>query len=355
MNLLVTGGAGFIGANFVNFWLGRHAGDSITVVDKLTYAGDRRRLAVSEKTGRMTFVNSDIQDIDAMRSAMKGIDVVVHFAAETHVDRSLAGFDAEKLFMRVNVEGTYSLLHAAKESGVKRFHHVSTDEVFGDLEYGKPDKFHENFPYGAHNPYSISKAAADFAVRGFSRSYGLDFTLSNCTNNYGPFQTPEKVIPRSISLLLQDKKIQLYTDANGVPGPNIRDWLYVEDHCAAIEAIILKGRIGETYCIGGNCELTNSDLIKRILPIMSGITGKKYTFESNVEFVKDRPGHDKRYAMETSKIEKDLGWKPAHSFETGIQSTINWYLSQEGKEWLKSLEKATSEVRKEQGKRVVNA
>jgi dTDP-glucose 4,6-dehydratase len=352
MNLLVTGGAGFIGANFVNFWLKRHGGDNVKVVDILTYAGDRRRLLESEKTGRMVFLQADIQDFDAMRAAMAGIDTVVHFAAETHVDRSLAGLAAEKLFLRANVEGTFSLLHAAREAGVRRFHHVSTDEVFGDLGYGTKEKFHENFPYNPHNPYSISKAAADFAVRGFSRSHGLDFTVSNCTNNYGPFQTPEKVIPRSISLLLQDKKIQLYTDANGVPGPNIRDWLYVEDHCAAIEAIILKGRIGETYCVGGNCELTNSELIKRMLPIMSEVTGKTYSFESNVDFVKDRPGHDRRYAMDTAKIEKELGWKPAHTFEDGLRSTIRWYLSEAGKAWLQSLETMTHEVRKEQGRSV---
>jgi dTDP-glucose 4,6-dehydratase len=350
MNLLVTGGAGFIGANFVNFWINRHPEDTVKVVDILTYAGDRRRIIESEKTGRVLFLQADIQDFAAMRSAMDGVDTVVHFAAESHVDRSLAGLEAEKLFLRTNVEGTLALLHASKQAGIKRFHHVSTDEVFGELEYGTSEKFHETFPYNPHNPYSISKAAADFAVRGFSRSHGLAFTLSNCTNNYGPFQTPEKVIPRSISLLLQDKKVQLYTDARGVPGPNIRDWLYVEDHCAAIEAILLKGRVGETYCIGGNCELTNADLIKRMLPIISEVTGKTYTFASHVDFVKDRPGHDKRYAMATDKIKKELGWQPAHTFEQGIRSTINWYLSHEGKHWLKSIEETTQEVRKDQGK-----
>ena len=352
MNLLVTGGAGFIGANFVNFWLKRHSEDTITVVDKLTYAGDLRRLEMSQKSGKMKFLQCDIQDFEALRAAMEGVDSVVHFAAETHVDRSLAGLDAEKLFLRTNVEGTFSLLHAANEAAVKRFHHVSTDEVFGDLEYGTSGKFHENYPYNPHNPYSISKAAADFAVRGFSRSYGLAFTLSNCTNNYGPYQTPEKVIPRSTSLLLQDKKIQLYTDANGVPGPNIRDWLYVEDHCAAIEAILLRGRMNETYCIGGNCELTNFELIKRILQIVSEATGKTYTVESHVDFVKDRPGHDRRYAMDTSKIEKELGWRPAHTFNEGLRSTVKWYLSQEGKKWLTSIKETTREVREEQGKRV---
>jgi len=352
MKLVVTGGAGFIGANFVNYWLAKHSSDTVMVVDKLTYAGDLRRLSESRKTGRMKFVQADIQDFEAMRSAMGNVDMVVHFAAETHVDRSLSGLEAERLFMRTNVEGTFSLLHAAREAGIKRFHHVSTDEVFGDLDYGTTEKFHESFPYNPHNPYSISKAAADFAVRGFSRSYGLDFTLSNCTNNYGPYQTPEKVIPRSISLLLQNKKIQLYTDSQGVPGPNIRDWLYVEDHCMAIEAILLQGRIGDTYCIGGNRELTNFELIKKILQIMSEVKGKAYTVESHVDFVKDRPGHDRRYAMGTSKMEKELGWQPAHTFDEGVRSTVKWYLSSDGRNWLRSLEGATDEVREGQGKRV---
>jgi dTDP-glucose 4,6-dehydratase len=352
MKLFVTGGAGFIGANFVNYWLSRHASDEITVVDKLTYAGDVRRLDDSRKTGRLEFLQADIQDQDAMRSAMKGIDVVVHFAAETHVDRSLAGLEAEKLFLRTNVEGTFCLLHAAKEAGVKRFHHVSTDEVFGDLDYGTKDKFHEHFPYGPNNPYSISKAAADFAVRGFSRSHGLSFTLSNCSNNYGPYQTPEKVIPRSISLLLQDKKVQLYTDAQGNPGRNVRDWLYVEDHCSAIEAVLLRGRMGETYCIGGMSELTNFELVKKILTIVSEATGKTYSVGSHVQYVKDRPGHDRRYAMAIDKIQKELGWVPAHTFEEGLRSTVKWYLSQEGRKWLISLEDAVKEVREDQGKRI---
>jgi dTDP-glucose 4,6-dehydratase len=352
MKLIVTGGAGFIGANFVNYWLARHTDDTVEVIDKLTYAGDVRRLDASRQTGRLIFKQADIQDFEAMRSVMNGVDVVVHFAAETHVDRSLAGLEAEKLFLRTNVEGTFCLLHAAKEAGVKRFHHVSTDEVFGDLEYGTKDKFHELFPYKPNNPYSISKAAADFAVRSFSRSRGLDFTLSNCSNNYGPFQTPEKVIPRSISLLMQDKKIQLYTDAQGNPGPNVRDWLYVEDHCSAIEAVLLKGRIGETYCIGGNCELTNLELVKKILAIVSEATGKTYSVESHVQYVKDRPGHDRRYAMAIDKIHKELGWTPAYTFEEGLRSTVKWYLSSEGGKWLSSLEDAAKEVRQDQGSRI---
>jgi dTDP-glucose 4,6-dehydratase len=352
MKLVVTGGAGFIGANFVNYWIAGHQGDTVAVVDKLTYAGDIRRLERSQKTGRLLFVQADIQDGEKMRSVMQGADVVVHFAAETHVDRSLGGLEAEKLFLRTNVEGTFCLLHAAKDAGVKRFHHVSTDEVFGDLEYGTKDKFHENYPYGPNNPYSISKASADFAVRGFSRSYGLAYTLTNCSNNYGPYQTPEKVIPRSLSLLLQDKKIQLYTDANGVPGPNVRDWLYVEDHCSAIEAVLLKGRIGETYCIGGESELSNFELVKKLLAIVSEETGRSFSADSHVQYVKDRPGHDRRYAMAIDKIRRELGWSPSYSFEEGLRSTVKWYLSPEGKNWLASLEDAAREVRMDQGKKI---
>jgi len=351
MRLLVTGGAGFIGANFVNYWLRGHAGDQVVVVDKLTYAGNMDRLSACTNDPRFEFVSADIQDYAAMTKAMQGIDCVVHFAAETHVDRSLAGLEAEKLFLRVNVEGTIALLYAAHEAGVKRFHHVSTDEVYGDLPYGVPDKFHEEFPYSPHNPYSISKAAADFAVRSFSRRFALPVTISNCTNNYGPFQTPEKVIPRSISLLLQNKKIELYTAKDGTPGPNVRDWLHVDDHCAAIERILVDGKIGETYCIGGHCELSNFELVKRILSVMSEIAGKSYSMETHVAYVQDRPGHDRRYAMDTAKMEAQLGWRPQHTFETGFTATVKWYTSVQGREWLESLTRATEEVRAGQGRR----
>ena len=352
MRLVVTGGAGFIGANFVTYWMNRHPGDEMVVLDAMTYAGNLDRLSSVRGLSNFNFVKGDIQDAGLLRSTLKAHDTVVHFAAETHVDRSLAGLEAEKDFFRTNVEGTIALLHASREAGVKRFHHVSTDEVFGDLEFGAPEKFHERFAYNPHNPYAISKAAADFSVKGFSRSYGLPFTLSNCTNNYGPYQTPEKVIPRSISLLLRGEKIQLYTDAQGVAGPNIRDWLYVEDHCEAIEAILLRGKIGETYCVGGNAELTNFELVKRILSLMSRITGKRYSMEADVSFVKDRPGHDRRYAMNIERIERELGWKPRHSFETGFVSTVEWYMSEHGKAWLESLEANTREVRAGQGTKV---
>jgi len=206
MRLLVTGGAGFIGANFVNYWLRRHAGDQVVVVDKLTYAGNMDRLSACANDPRFEFVSADIQDYAAMKKVMQGIDGVVHFAAETHVDRSLAGLEAEKLFLRVNAEGTIALLYAAHEAGVKRFHHVSTDEVYGDLPYGVADKFHEEFPYNPHNPYSISKRQPILPYAVFSRRFALPITISNCTNNYGPFQTPEKVIPRSILAALAEQE-----------------------------------------------------------------------------------------------------------------------------------------------------
>lgn len=349
MKVLVTGGAGFIGANFVNHWISAHPDDDVLVVDALTYAASPARLRKVADDPRYRFEKADILDYDTMNDLMTGVDVVVHFAAETHVDRSLSGLDAEKLFNRTNLDGTITLLHAARNAGVGRFHHVSTDEVFGDLDYDSPERFHENFPYGPHNPYSVSKAAADFAVRGFGRTRGLPFTISNCTNNYGPYQTPEKMIPRSIAMLLGGKPLHLYTDAQGNPGPNVRDWLYVEDHCIAIEKIVLNGREGETYCVGGNCEMSNYRLVERMLEVLSELTGRDLTMENSVEQVQDRPGHDRRYAMDTKKIETELGWKPAHSFETGFRQTVEWYIGEEGTEWLSTLGDTTMDVRIGQG------
>lgn len=350
MRLLVTGGAGFIGANFVNYWLGRHPRDEIVVLDKLTYAGDVNRLHEWIADSRLEFVHGDICDEKCVRYTMTGVDTVVHFAAETHVDRSLSGLEAEKLFMRTNYEGTYTLLHAAKDSGVARFHHISTDEVFGDLDFDAALKFHEAYPYNPNNPYSISKAAADFAIRAFYRTFNFPVTISNCSNNYGPYQTPEKMIPRSISLLLEGQPIQLYTDEAGVPGKNVRDWLHVDDHCSAIEAILEKGEIGETYAVGADGELTNLELVKQIMAAVSQMTGKEYSFEKNVVLVKDRPGHDRRYAIDSTKLTTKLGWKPKHSFESGFQQAVGWYLGEEGREWIQSLKDSTREVRADQGR-----
>jgi dTDP-glucose 4,6-dehydratase len=281
---------------------------------------------------------------------MMGSSWVVHFAAETHVDRSLAGLEAEKLFFKTNVEGTQIMLYAAHKCNVRRFHHISTDEVFGDLTLDATEIFHEKFPYNPHNPYSISKAASDFIVRSFARTHNLPITISNCTNNYGPYQTPEKMIPRSISLLMAGNKIKLYTDENGVPGKNIRDWLHVLDHVIAIEHILLHGKDNETYCIGGQNEVSNIELVNIVLKEMSKITGKNYDFKKNVELVNDRPGHDVRYSMNIAKIKQELGWKPKITFKQGIKQTISWYLSKTGQNWLKNLSTTTFDVRKNQSK-----
>ncbi len=350
MKLFVTGGAGFIGANFVNYWIQKHPNDYVTVFDKLTYAGNLSSLSKVMKHPHFKFIRGDILDYNLLCKSLKEVSTVVHFAAESHVDRSLSGYEAEMLFNRTNLDGTITLLHACSLMDVERFHHVSTDEVYGDLGYDdKP--FNEKSPYNPHNPYAISKAAADFAVRGFSRSHGLVYTISNCTNNYGKYQTPEKIIPRSICLLLQDKKIELYTDELGNPGTNIRDWIFVEDHCRAIEKILLYGKNGETYCIGGNCELKNIELVKKILAIMSKLLGKTFFVENNVKLVKDRPGHDLRYAMDIEKISSELDWIPKHSFNEAFELTVKWYLSEEGQQWLKSVEKTSGEVRKDQSKK----
>ncbi len=349
MKLLVTGGAGFIGANFVSYWMERHPKDHVTVLDKLTYAASLERLNGCSDSPNFLFIKGDICDSKFVEESLKGIDTVVHFAAESHVDRSLSGLEAEKTFFRVNVEGTCALLHAAKKAGIKRFHHVSTDEVFGDLAFDDPARFDEDYPYSPNNPYSISKAAADFAVRAFHRTHGLPITISNCSNNYGPYQTPEKMIPRSLMLLLEGQQIQLYTDADGNPGKNVRDWLHVADHCSAIEAILLSGRVGETYAVGADGELSNHELVGKMLEVASGLTGREFSFEKSVRFVKDRPGHDRRYAIDSSKIRNELGWSPSYNFETGFLSTLQWYISDEGRQWLSSLANTSNEVRTEQG------
>mgnify|MGYP001109295492 CR=1 FL=1 len=353
MKLLVTGGAGFIGSNFIRYWLKKHPGDEIVNLDVLTYAGHLENLRAVEGKPNYKFIHGDICDSEIVRKAMKDIDIVVHFAAETHVDRSLSGLENEIHFYRTNVEGTATLLHAAHEAKIKRFHHISTDEVFGDLDYDSKERFHEGYPYNPHSPYAISKAAADFRVRAFAREIMskegrfFPFTISNCTNNYGFYQTPEKVIPRFILLLMEGKPVPLYTDTEGKQGRNVRDWLHVEDHCEAIDLILKKGKEGKTYCIGGNCELSNLELTEKILEIM-----RKRPFEKWVEPVADRPGHDRRYAMDTTKIETSLGWKPRHTFEEGLKETIEWYTTGEGRKWVESLRGLSGEVRKGQDKSV---
>ena len=309
MKLLVTGGAGFIGSNFIHYWFKHHPTDSIVNLDALTYAGNKTNLAELQDFSNYHFVHGDICDPVVVNPLVYECDVVVHFAAESHVDRSII---EPGIFLKTNVIGTQVLLQAAREYS-KRFHHISTDEVFGTLPLNTTDKFNEDSPYQPHSPYSASKAASDHLVRAFHDTYDLPITISNCTNNYGPWHYPEKFIPLAITNLLQGKPIPVYGT-----GVNVRDWLYVEDHCRAIELILLHGKIGETYCIGGNAECDNVALAKLLLKLM-GMS------ENMITFVKDRPGHDLRYAMDYSKIQLDLGGEPTIALRDGLQRTIQWF------------------------------
>ncbi len=315
MKLLVTGGAGFIGSNFVRYWLTHHAEDQVINFDKLTYAGRRENLAEFEGKPNYQFMQGDITNGEQVAAAMNKVDIVVHFAAETHVDRSILG-PAE--FVRTNVVGTQVLLDNAVKIGVKRFHHISTDEVFGSLELNTAEKFSEKTPYNPHSPYSASKAGSDHLVRAYGDTYGLPFTITNCSNNYGEYMFPEKLFPLAITNILEDKKVPVYGD-----GLNVRDWLYVQDHCSAIEAVLLKGKTGETYTVGGlKDDVNNLTVIKMILRLM----GKD---ESMIEFVKDRLGHDRRYAVDWTKIHDQLGWSPSVTLEEGLERTISWYRENE--------------------------
>lgn len=312
MKMLVTGGAGFIGSNFILYWLKTHPEDSIVNFDSLTYAGNLENLKTVEQNPNYSFVLGDITNEEMVGDAMEGVDTVVHFAAESHVDRSI--MEAEQ-FVMTNVVGTYVLLEAARKHEVKRFHHISTDEVYGSIDSGR---FTELSRYDPRSPYSASKAGSDHLVRAYYHTHQLPITISNCSNNFGPYQFPEKLIPLIITNVLEDKKIPVYGD-----GQQVRDWLYVEDHCLAIDAILSRGKIGETYCIGGMTDdVTNIDLVKNILTIM----GKS---EELIEFVKDRPGHDRRYAIDWAKMKTELGWQPKDDFETTLEKTIEWYKNNE--------------------------
>ncbi|MDP3043547.1 MAG: dTDP-glucose 4,6-dehydratase [bacterium] len=324
MKILVTGGAGFIGSNFIHYWLNKYPDDKIINLDILTYAGNLENLADVEKNENYKFVKGDICDAEPVNGLAKAVDLIVHFAAESHVDRSIANSSD---FIRTNVEGTRVLLDAAKNSGGIRFHHISTDEVFGSL---KPDdaKFNENTPYDPRSPYSASKASSDHLVRAYYHTHKLPITISNCTNNYGPYQFPEKIIPLFITNLLEGKKVPVYGE-----GKNIRDWIYVDDHNTGVDAIIQKGKIGETYCLGGGNELTNLELTKQILQIM----GKG---EEMIEYITDRPGHDFRYAMDISKAKNELGWEPEMDFNRGLTKTVEWYKNNQ--EWWRRLKSHNS-------------
>lgn len=315
MKLLVTGGAGFIGSNFVLYMLQQHSDYQIINVDALTYAGNLENLKSIEGNSNHTFVKADIRDAKAIDELIgQGVDVVVNFAAESHVDRSILEPD---IFVKTNVLGTQVLLDAARKYNIKKFVQVSTDEVYGTL--GETGLFTEETPLAPNSPYSASKAGGDLLVRAYHETFGLPVNITRCSNNYGPYQFPEKLIPLMISKALADEQLPVYGD-----GLNIRDWLYVEDHCSAIDLVIHQGQNGEVYNIGGNNERTNMQIVKTILHEL----GKP---ESLITHVKDRPGHDRRYGIDPTKTMTELGWKPKHSFETGIKETIQWYL--DNKDW----------------------
>ncbi|NTW22049.1 dTDP-glucose 4,6-dehydratase [Candidatus Falkowbacteria bacterium] len=320
MKLLVTGGAGFIGSNFIRYWLKNHPDDYIVNLDLLTYAGNADNLKdIEEKNYNYELVEGDICDAGLVHDLVQGVSLIVHFAAESHVDRSISDSSP---FVRTNVLGTQVLLDAAKNNGNIRFHHVSTDEVFGSLELDG-DKFRETTPYDPRSPYSASKAASDHLVRAYWHTHKLPVTISNCTNNYGPYQFPEKLIPLFVTNLMEGKKVPVYGR-----GSNIRDWIYVDDHNAGVEAIIERGKIGETYCLGGENELSNLEITNDILKMMG-------VGDEMVEYVEDRKGHDFRYAMDISKAKQELEWYPKIDFKTGLEKTVAWY--KENPEWWQKL------------------
>lgn len=341
--LLVTGAAGFIGANFVHYWLREHPEDRVIVYDALTYAGNRASLSAVEGDKRFIFVHADIRDESRVTQLLRdeAINQIVHFAAESHVDRSISGPDA---FIDTNIIGTHSLLKAARNVWLEgdgkphRFHHVSTDEVYGSLAPDAPG-FFEAQQYQPNSPYSASKAASDHLVRAYHHTYGLQVTTSNCSNNYGPFHFPEKLIPLCLTNILRGLELPVYGD-----GSNIRDWLYVEDHCRGIDLVLKKGTVGETYNIGGNNEWNNLAIVKLLCAQLDArfaadpTLARQYpdapqargdSADTLIRFVTDRAGHDWRYAIDASRIMRELGYSPVETFETGIERTIDWYLANE--------------------------
>jgi dTDP-glucose 4,6-dehydratase len=357
-SLLITGGAGFIGANFVHYWLRHHAGDEVVVLDALTYAGNRASLQAVAGHPRFHFMHGDIRDFDLVCTLLERhrVDAVVHFAAESHVDRSIAG---PELFLETNVVGTHTLLKAARHVWLDgrapagrgadparvRFHHVSTDEVYGSLGPTDP-AFTESTPYAPNSPYAASKAASDHLVRAYHHTYGLPVTTTNCSNNYGPYQFPEKLIPLTIVNILDGKPVPVYGD-----GRNVRDWLYVEDHCRGIELVLLGGRLGETYNIGGNNERPNVEIVGAVGAEIDRAFGASPELAERfpnappargarsaelVTYVKDRPGHDRRYAIDASKIRRELGWAPRHTFEAALHETVRWYI--EHRDWCEKVQ-----------------
>jgi dTDP-glucose 4,6-dehydratase len=333
MKILVTGGAGFIGANFVHYMLAEHPDYQICVVDSLTDAGDQQRL--SSVADKISFVEADINDIEALDPLVKACDWIVHFAAETHVDKSI---ENPGVFLQTNILGTDNLARLAIKHKVKRFHHVSTDEAFGTLELDSTDRFNEATPYHPRSPYSASKAASDHLVRAYGETYGLQYTITNSSNNYGPWDSLNRIVPLFISLALAGKKLPLYGD-----GKSVRDWLHVSDHCRAIDLVLHKAPSGQTYCVGASAEHNGLEIAQMVLEAV----GKS---KDLIEFVPDRPGHDRRYGIDATKIQKDLGWSPSTSFAEGLEQTIQWYVKhqdwwrlQQDKpglaEWRKGLER----------------
>jgi len=336
MNILVTGGAGFIGSNFLNLFVPRYPKYNFINLDKLTYAANLLNLKSIENLSNYTFEQGDIVNYDQVIEIFEKYtpDIVVHFAAESHVDRSILG-PAE--FIKTNIIGTFNLLETCRKNWSdslkknKLFHHVSTDEVFGSLSLNDTNLFTEVTPYTPHSPYSASKASSDHLVRAYYHTYGIPIKITNCSNNYGPYQFPEKLIPLMILNALNNKPLPVYGK-----GENIRDWLYVEDHCEAIWTVIQKGKIGETYNIGGNNEWKNIDIVNKICDILAEELKKDpIKFKKLIIFVKDRPGHDLRYAIDSTKIKKELHWQPRETFETGLRKTIKWYLNNQ--KWVDSI------------------
>ena len=330
-NIIVTGGAGFIGSNFVHWVLDNQPDTRVTVLDALTYAGNRENLAGCDPE-RMTFVHGDICDADLVGRLFADADACVHFAAESHNDNSIAD---PTPFLRTNVEGTFTLLQAARDHGV-RFHHISTDEVYGDLALDDPARFTEETPYHPSSPYSSTKAASDMLVRAWHRTYGVPVTISNCSNNYGPYQHIEKFIPRQITNILCGIRPKLYGD-----GLNVRDWIHTEDHSSAVWAILTEGRLGETYLIGADGERNNIDVLRAILAAMG-------CGPDDFDWVRDRPGHDRRYAIDSAKLRRELGWQPKHTdFAEGLADTIAWYAANE--DWWRPAKEATEAKYRAQG------
>ena len=323
MTIIVTGGAGFIGSNFVYHMLNKYPDYRIVCVDCLTYAGNLSTLEEALKNPNFRFCKINICDREAIYKLFEEEhpDIVVNFAAESHVDRSI---ENPEIFLDTNIKGTAVMMDACRKYGIKRYHQVSTDEVYGDLPLDRPDLFFtEETPIHTSSPYSSSKAGADLLVQAYHRTYGLPVTISRCSNNYGPYHFPEKLIPLMISRALADEALPVYGT-----GENVRDWLHVSDHCEAIDLIIHNGRVGEVYNVGGHNERTNLEVVKTILKALNKP-------ESLIKFVTDRPGHDRRYAIDPTKLETELGWKPKYNFDTGIQQTIQWYLDNE--DWWKHI------------------